>query len=224
MSKIENSDLDHIWHHTNHLWEMAKGSNIFITGGTGFFGRWLLESFIDANDRLHLDMHASVLTRNPAIFARKAAHLAKHPAITILDGDIRDYVFPKSEYNYVIHAASETSAQVAREAPLLMLDTIVEWTRRILEFARTHKTQKLLFISSGAVYGKRQTTRNSEECLAAPTISDLDAVYGEGKRIAELLCHIYRTKYDLKIMIARCFSFICPYLPLNAQYAYGNFL
>ena len=48
-------DLKDIYSGTNYLWDEFKNTQIFITGGTGFFGTWILESFIWANKELNLN-------------------------------------------------------------------------------------------------------------------------------------------------------------------------
>ena len=50
-----SQDLDHILKHTKPLWEGLREKKVFITGGTGFFGKWLQESFAWANDQRKLD-------------------------------------------------------------------------------------------------------------------------------------------------------------------------
>lgn len=225
-SRVDTKDLDHIIEHTSHLWEEVRGQSIFITGGTGYFGCWLLESFTLANDRLHLGAKATVLSRNPQAFAAKVPHLANHPSVHLIQGDVRTFEFPAGEFRFVIHAATEASAKLNQENPLLMFETIVEGTRRTLEFARTHGTRKFLLTSSGAVYGKQPPgmTHIPEDYMGAPDPMDPGAAYGEGKWSAEVLCRLYAHHFGLETKIARSFAQVGPYLPMDIHFAMGNFI
>jgi len=220
------ADLDQILAHTLGLWEELRGQQIFITGGTGFFGSWLLESFAYANDQLDLKAAALVLTRDPDAFSRKVPHLAQHPAIQLETGDVRSFEFPSGSFSCVIHAATEASAKLNREEPLLMFETTVEGTRRALEFARHCGAQKFLLTSSGAVYGKQppEFTHLPEDYGGAPDPLNSGSAYAEGKRVAEFLCSVYQNNYGLEVKIARCFAFVGPYLPLDTHFAIGNFI
>lgn len=226
MSNLLSADLDHILDHTRDLWEQVRGKRVFVTGGTGFFGCWLLESFCWANDHLDLRASVTVLTRNPQTFARKAPHLAAHPAIRLYVGDVRSFDFPSGEFSHVIHAATEAGAQLNGENPLLMLDTIVEGTRHTLEFARHCGTPKFLLTSSGGVYGKQppDLTHIPEDYVGAPDPLEPRSTYGEGKRLAEHLCALHARQYGIQTKVARCFAFVGPYLPLGIHFAVGNFI
>lgn len=220
------NDLDHILSHTEGLWEELRGQRIFITGGTGFFGCWLLESFAWANDKLRLNASALVLTRNLEAFRKKAPHLAAHPAIQFHTGDVRSFKFPEGEFSHMIHSATESSAKLNAENPLLMFDTIIKGTYHTLNFAIKCNANKFLLTSSGAVYGKQPSSiaHIPEEYYGAPNTMEPLSSYGEGKRAAEMLCSLYFRNYGLAIRIARCFAFVGPYLPLNIHYAIGNFI
>jgi len=211
---------------TRELWEEVRGERIFLTGGTGFFGCWLLESFLWANHRLDLRASAVVLTRDPEKFRSKVPHLANDSAVALQRGDIKDFAFPDGDFPFVIHAATEASARQEREAPLEMLSTIVDGTRRTLEFARSHGTEKFLLTSSGAVYGKQpeEITHVSEDFRGGPDPISKTSVYAEGKRMAELLCSLYSAGSAMECKIARCFAFVGPYLPLDIHFAIGNFI
>jgi nucleoside-diphosphate-sugar epimerase len=219
-------DLKHVLEHTGDVWGQLQGARIFVTGGTGFFGCWLLESFAWACDRLPLDASLTVLTRSPEAFRRKAPHLAAHPAIHLLQGDIRSFPFPAGHFSHVIHGAAEASATLNQEQPLLMLDTVVNGTRRALHFATAAQAQRFLMISSGAVYGPQPSAidRVPETYGGGPDPTDPRSVYAESKRLAELLCAVYARIHGLACPIARCFSFVGPHLPLDTHFAIGNFI
>lgn len=228
---VSDSDLKYILENNTTLWEELRGRRIFLTGGTGFFGCWLLESFLAANRAFHLQAQAVVLTRSSRKFRKRAPHLANDAAIELLEGDVRDFSFPVGEFPFVIHAATESvpshpANPRSGDAASEMLSTIVEGTRRCLEFAESHHTIKFLLTSSGAVYGRQPSdmTHIAEDYRGAPDLSHSNSVYGEGKRMAEMLCALSAARTQMECKIARCFAFVGPHLPLDAHFAIGNFI
>lgn len=226
LERVLTADLEAVLDQTTELWEGLRGARIFLTGGTGFFGSWLLESFVWARQRLALDTEVVVLSRHPDAFRRKAPHLADHAGVRIVAGDVCSFASPDGAFSHVIHAATDASARLIDEQPLLMFDTIVTGTRRVLDFARAAGASRFLLTSSGAVYGKQPTemTHVPETFMGAPDPMDHRSSYGEAKRTAEMLCALYHRESGLETTIARCFAFVGPYLPLDAHYAIGNFI
>ena len=196
-----------------------------MTGGTGFFGTWLLESLFHADRALGLGAKVVVLTRDEAAFRAKSPHLASDRRLDFHRGDVRTFEFPPGGFTHVIQAASEATARLERDQSELMRDVIVTGTRRTLEFAEQCGAKKFMLASSGAVYGRQspETARVAENDPGFNAPLDPPSAYVEGKRAAESLCAAAAGR-GLDVTCARGFSFVGPHLPLDSHFVVGNFL
>lgn len=207
-------------------WSQLHGKRLYITGGTGFIGRWMLEALRAADLRYGVGVDVTVLTRNPAAFAAKAPHLTSHSGFRFVAGDILTLEPDGQRYTHVLHAATEASADVNMNRPTQMFDTVVDGTRRALDFAVAAGAERFFFLSSGAVYGAQPAamTHVGEDWLGGPDPRDPRNTYAEAKRAAELLCAIYRKSHGLDTIVARIFALLGPLLNLDIHFAAGNFI
>jgi nucleoside-diphosphate-sugar epimerase len=231
MSGIISDDIARLLARTPTLWEPLRGASLFISGGTGFFGIWLLEAILAANRERSLGCRVAVLSRDPARFAGKAPPLAADQAVSFIEGDVRSFRFPDGPITHVIHAATEASASLNANDPQAMFDVCVEGTRRMLALAQEKRASRFLFTSSGAVYGRQppELAHVPEDFCGGPDPLNVGSAYAEGKRAAELLCAIAARSSaargdGLHVSIARCFAFVGPHLPLDVHFAIGNFI
>ncbi len=224
--RLPTTDLEHIVSHTRPLWSMLDGQRLFITGGTGFFGIWLLEALVHARQTLGLDLQATVLSRAPHAFLQRFPHLAGHPALNWLAGKVQDFEFPQQKHHHIIHAAAETHVRIPPTPLPEQFDTLVQGTRRVLDFAHRTQAENVLITSSGAIYGPQppNLTHVPESHSGGPDCTDTAMLYAEGKRCAELLAALHAGQYGQPVKIARCFAFVGPHLPLDKHFAIGNFI
>ena len=183
---------------------------IFVTGGTGFFGKSILDYL-----KRHPDFRAGdewmILSRDPERFqSRNADLLDQGRKIGFVTGDVRDFC-AEGRYDEIIHAATAAVTTMADDE---MTSTIVEGTRHVLDFAKSSGAKKILLTSSGAVYGP-QTAPVGEDAPCNPVTA-----YGKGKLEAERMC----VESGLDAKIVRCFAFTGPYLNRDIHYAIGNFI
>jgi len=226
MPRLPGRDLDHVLEHARESFESLRGARILVTGGTGFFGCWLVESLLHANEHLELDASVVLLSRNPDAFARRAPHLAGSSSVTLVQGDARTFAAPAGRFTHLVHGATDTTGPLNAERPVELLETIIEGTRHTLEIALRAEVRRVLLLSSGAVYGRQPPTLTHvpESYAGGPDPLDPLQAYAEGKRIAELLGGIYARDRDLEVVTARAFAFVGPHLPLDAHFAVGNFM
>ena len=216
-------DLEAIMIHAERDLLALRGADILITGGTGFVGTWLVSALCHADQRLHLGIRTTILTRDPIGFADRCPQLAAWA--TLLRGDVTT-VPPLPAYNLAIHAATPASAALNDDNPDLMRGTIVDGMRSLLEALEPSGSIPLLFTSSGAIYGPQppDLDRMPEDFEPALDAIDPRNAYAAGKREAEAMALATSLAGGPSLRLARLFAFVGPYLPLDTHFAIGNFI
>ncbi len=203
------------------------GQHLLLTGGTGFFGQWLLALLYQLNLQ-GAGVEVSVLSRTPTRFLDAQPRYRDCSWLHWLSGDVRDLrALPGRPVTLILHAAADTSA-AAHGRPLELFDTIVSGARRVLDLAVRHDARVLL-TGSGAQYGSLPGASDEDagvvETYPGACLSNsANSAYGEAKRAQETLAAIYAQQYGLPLVMTRCFAFSGPGLPLDAHFAIGNFV
>ena len=189
----------------------SDNRQIFLTGGTGFFGKSILSMFLRG---FFPKVSLTILSRNSVRFLEDHPEFQRLERVEFLSGDVRDFPFPDRRFDSVIHAATPA---VVSLPPGEMRDIILRGNERILAFAEHCGAQKLLLASSGAVYGIQppELERVPEDFPCSPVTE-----YGIAKLEAERMC----LESEIPTVIARCFAFTGPYLDRNIHFAIGNFI
>ncbi|UVE64739.1 NAD-dependent epimerase/dehydratase family protein [Burkholderia pyrrocinia] len=222
-------DLELVVQHTVDVWTAFRGARLFITGGTGFIGSWLLEAVQHANRTLGSGIEVVVLSRNPEKARMFAPHLYAAPGLTLYEGDVIDFETTTGTMGAIdlcIHAATDVADIAKAGDGLRVFDANVTGTRRVLDFARSNGATHFLLTSSGAIYGHQPPTleRTPESYCGAPDTLDAKAAYGHGKRSAEWLASTYGEQHDINVSIARIYALVGPGIPMDGPFAAGNFI
>ena len=188
-----------------------SAEKIFLTGGTGFFGKSILDML---RSGFRKESEFVILSRDPEKFLREYPEYSGLANVRFAAGDVRDFTFPDEHFDRVIHAAAPA---VTTLPPGEMRSIIIGGTERILQFAKFCGAERLLFTSSGAVYGPQPP-----ECHNIPEDFPCDPVteYGIAKLDAENMC----IASGIPTLIARCFAFAGPRLNKDIHFAIGNFV
>lgn len=189
---------------------MSGELRILLTGGTGFFGK----SILDYMQRgLLRHVHLTILSRNPTAFKEHVSQWNHLESVSYLSGDIRTFSCDGEYFDYIIHAAAPVHERMSSAE---LEDVVVGGTTHVMEVAESVRAKRVLFVSSGAVYG----CRTVEGGLLEDLIPIPNTEYGMFKAKAENIC----LGSIVSAVIARCFTFVGPYLPLQSNFAVADFI
>lgn len=201
--------------------------HVFVTGGTGFFGKALLRHWASGAESELVGARFTLLSRDPERFTGQHGELLSGLNVSLHRGDILDAAsLPASgAFTHVLHAATD-STQGLSLTPLQRFEQITTGTRNVLDWACRLGIPRLLMTSSGGVYGRQPADceRMGEDWHGMPDPLEPQNAYSLAKRMAEHLCALYEDANGIQTVIARCFAFVGEDLPLDAHFAIGNFM
>lgn len=206
--------------------DSLRESTLVIIGGTGFVGTWIAEMVAALNDEYHFGIKLTLMSRSTAKFASRLPHLASRDDVQLIKSDVRELTSCPMDADWVIHAAANPDVRTHASNPLDTASVIVDGTLSVMRTAeRMGQLKKLLYLSSGLVCGSQSILENglAENTQGAPLL-DASFMYPNAKRFAETLCSAARTQSRIPVLVARPFSFIGPYQPLDTPWAQTTFL
>jgi nucleoside-diphosphate-sugar epimerase len=227
MFNLPQEDLLEISSTSNRL-NSFNDKSFLITGGTGFIGKWLVASLNFLNTKNDANISITILTRDKKSFFDKHNDIKNVKNLYFVESDVKNldqFKYEGKEFDYIVIGANDATYDFSLHA-FNLTDTLINGTKKILDKFVSIKTQSILHLSSGAVYGDISDYQDGvkEVSRANFDISNIGSLYGLSKILVESVLNEFGKTNNIKIINARCFAFSGPYLPIDKHFAFGNFI
>ena len=202
-------------------WEKLSGCNILVTGATGLIGGCLIETLM-MNPRRDYHVYASGRNEDRARkrfvnYANdKAFHFIRYNVMSPLECDVR--------FDYIIHAASNGSPNFFAQKPVEVMKSNLYGAVNLIEYGLSHGMKRMLFVSSGEVYGEGDGRVFTEDYSGYVDCTKPRSCYPTSKRAAETLCVSYVDEYGADVVIARPCHTYGPYFTEQDNRVYAQFI
>jgi nucleoside-diphosphate-sugar epimerase len=206
-------------------WQRFAGKGVLVTGAAGFLASYLVEFFCWLNEQGGQEpVTVYPLGRDRSKLERKFAHLSDRPDFVPLVGDVCEALNIPGRLDFIVHAASPASPKQYLQDPVGTARANTLGTLNLLELARA-KSSRMLYMSSGAVYGQGTgTSAISETDFGPQDPLDPRACYAEGKRMGEALCAAYARQCGVHACIARISHTYGPGVALDDGRVFADFV
>lgn len=184
--------------------EKLFGSSILIAGGSGLIGSFMADILIYANQKMNAAITVYAMDLSEANLASRFEG-ADTDYLKLVEHNVNEcptFTFP---VDYIIHAASPAFPALFNSNPVGTVISNILGTKNLLDYGREHGTKRMLYVSSGEVYGQGDVTLESFDETYAGYVDSTSArsCYPNGKRAAETLCVSYTKQFGLDTVIVR---------------------
>ncbi|MBR5686857.1 MAG: NAD-dependent epimerase/dehydratase family protein [Prevotella sp.] len=218
-----NAYLDDIRHIDSFSlpWEQLSGANILVTGATGLIGSALVDALMLHAGR---DYHVYAAGRNEQRAKGRFADYLGDAAFHFMKYDVMEPLQTDVPFHYIIHAASPGSPNFFASNPVEVMKANLMGVTHLMEYGLAHDMRRLLYVSSGEVYGECAEVPFTEQSSGYLDCTNPRACYPSSKRAAETLCVAYAAEYGADVVIARPCHTYGPCFTESDNRAYAQFI
>ena len=203
-SKVIEEDMQDIYNR-NTIWKNFKNKTILITGATGMLATYIVYFLLYLNEYHKMGIKVVLLIRHFNKAEQRFGYYVKNGIHKIYTCNMNEPCDIPENIDYIIHAASLASPQYYSTMPIEVAEPNVLGTYYMLCLAREKHVKKVLYFSSGDIYGKLRENMSSIRENSMGIIDPLDehSCYGESKRMGETWCVSFFREYQIPTVIAR---------------------
>ena len=181
--------------------EKLFNKSVLITGATGLICSAIVDIIRYLNESENAQITVYVCGRNEQ---KAVERFGKDDFIKFVHYDALKPISIEQKADYIICGASVSSPKAFTETPVDTMMSNIDGLRNLLDYAREKSSQRVLYISSSEVYGKKASYEPfGENDLGIVDILSPRSSYPMAKRACETLCVAYSVQYGTDTVIVR---------------------
>ena len=184
--------------------EKLYGCSVMITGASGLIGSYLTDMLLLCNKKNDANITIYAIDLSTERMKDRFADQITDKLVMI-EHNVNDIPNFDFSVDYIIHAASNAYPAAFNTDPVGTIMSNILGTKYLLDYGKGHGTKRLLYISSGEVYGQGDLSLDSfdESYNGYVDPTSARSCYPNSKRCAETLCVSYTKQYGLDTVIVR---------------------
>ncbi len=202
------------------------GKRFLITGATGLVGSFLADALIFMNETRGAGIEIYAAGRREEGVRARFGESFGRPYFHYLPYDAAKPIGFDAPVDCVVHAACSAHPLAYSKDPVGTMQANLVGTMNLLEYLRGQENARLLFLSTGEIYGENPDLPNGFSETDHGWVDSMlpRSCYPESKRAAETLCAAYAAQYGVDAVVARLCHVYGPTLTSANSRADAQFL
>ena len=185
-------------------WNELNNKTVLVTGANGMIATYIIYFLMYLNLEKCLNIKVIALSRNEKRAKDLFGDFWQDERFQFLQQDICDEIQYESSVDYIFHFAGNASPFYIKTDPVGIMKSNLIGTFNVLDYAKLHHTEKVIFASTREVYGEnKEVTSLTEESFGRIDCLEGRSCYPESKRAAETLCKSYFLQYGINFNTVR---------------------